>query len=95
MCTHDVVVLAADGLGRALVAGPDANDGDRGAVEADEDVEVLEDDAQKAEEGTNAGGRGLSHVVNHSGQGIGDEPVAARTDSTWSQHWMGPVEHES
>ena len=48
--THDVVVLAADDVRAARVAGADADDGDGRAVEADERVDALEDDAEQAEE---------------------------------------------
>ena len=53
------VVLAANGLGAARVAGADADDGDRRAVEADEDVDALDDDAEQAEEERRSGAAGL------------------------------------
>ena len=46
--THDVVVLAAHRVGRALVAGGHANDGNGRAAETDERVDALEDDAEQA-----------------------------------------------
>ena len=57
--THDVVVLAAHGGGGAGVAASDADDGDGGAREADEDVQVLEDDAEQAEDRSRARVAGL------------------------------------
>lgn len=53
------VVLAADGAGAARTARADANDGDRGAVDSQEYIQVLDDDAQKTEEGRASGGAGL------------------------------------
>ena len=50
METHNSVVLAADGISRARVAA-NANDADRGAGEADEDIDALNDDAEQAKEG--------------------------------------------
>ena len=47
--TYNTVVLAAHGFGAAATAS-DADDGDRGAVDADEDVYALDDDAEQAEE---------------------------------------------
>ena len=48
--THSVAVVAADGRGGALVAGADADDGDRRAVEADQRVDGAEDDAEQTED---------------------------------------------
>ena len=48
--THDIVVLAADGLGTARIAGADTDDGDGRAVEADEHIDTLDDDAEETEE---------------------------------------------
>ena len=48
--THDVVVLAADHVGIALAAGTDANDGDGRAVDAEEDVNAINDNTEKTEE---------------------------------------------
>lgn len=42
-CTHDVVVLAAHDAGRARVAAAHADDGERRAVEPDEEVRILQD----------------------------------------------------
>ena len=53
------VVLAADSVGRAGAAAADTDDGDGGAGEADEDVQVLEDDAQQAEDRSRARGARL------------------------------------
>ena len=58
-CTYDVVVVAAHSVGTARIASAHANDADRRAVEADEGVDILEDDAQEAEDSSNAGVVGL------------------------------------
>ena len=71
--TYGVVVVAADGLGVALVAGADADDGDGRAVEAEEDVNPLHDDAEQSEKsrGRRRAGllrrrrMGVSSVVRH------------------------------
>ena len=47
---YDVVVLAADGISGAAVAGTHTDDGDGRAVEAEEDVDPLHDDAEQSEE---------------------------------------------
>ncbi len=47
--TYDVVVIAADGLRVALIAGADPDDRDGVAVEADEGVDVLNIDAEQGE----------------------------------------------
>ena len=44
--TYVAVVLAADGVGGARIAGADADDGDGGAGKPHEGVHVLHDDAQ-------------------------------------------------
>ena len=62
--TYGVVVVAADGVGSALVAGADTDDGDGGAGEADKDVHALDDDAKQAEE------RRSSGVASLCGRGI-------------------------
>ncbi len=51
--THVAVVLAAHCAGRACAAGT-ADDGDGGAFQADEDVQVREDDAEQAEDRSRA-----------------------------------------
>lgn len=53
------VVVAADRLGGARVAGANADDVDRGAVEADDGGHVLDDDAEQAEDGSSRGRVGL------------------------------------
>ena len=93
--THDVVVLAADGLGRALVAGADADDGDRGAVEPDKRVDALEDDAEQAEQERHGGVAGLQEQTRGTSARSPETKTEARegrTLWTWSQHWIGPVE---
>ncbi len=46
--TYMAVVLAAHGLRTAAAAKPAPDNGDRGAVQAEEEVEVLHDDAKEA-----------------------------------------------
>ncbi len=48
--TYDVVVGAANSLGRAGVATADTDDGERRAVQADEASDVPEDDAKQTSE---------------------------------------------
>ena len=55
--THHVVVLAADDLGVALLAGANANNVDGVALEPDERVDALDCDADEAKE--RGGGRVL------------------------------------
>ena len=55
MCTYDGIVLAAHDVGRAAIAGTDADDGDWGASQADEDVHALDHDAEQAEEERRSG----------------------------------------
>lgn len=57
--TYAAVVLAADSGSVARTTRADANDGDRGAVDSQENIDVLDDDAQKTEEGSASGGAGL------------------------------------
>lgn len=61
--TYEAVVVAADRLGRARVAGADADNVDRGAVQADEGVHVLDDNAQETEDRGGRGRVGLSSSV--------------------------------
>ena len=60
--TYDVVVLAADSIRAAGVAGGNTNDGNGGAVEADLGGHVLEDDAKQAQEGATRGGVSLLNI---------------------------------
>ena len=70
---YDVVVLAADGISGAAVAGTHTDDGDGRAVEAEEDVNPLHDDAEQSEKsrGRRRAGllrrrpMGVSSVVRH------------------------------
>ena len=48
--THDVVVLAADGGGRAFVTGSNPDDVERRAAETEEEVEALDDDVEQTED---------------------------------------------
>ena len=48
--TYDVVVGAADGVGRARVASADADDGDGRAVEPDEPSDIPEDNPEETQE---------------------------------------------
>ena len=52
--TYDVVVLAADNVGRASVARANTNDGDGRAAETEQALDALEDDAEQAKDGTEA-----------------------------------------
>ena len=61
--TYGVVVVAADGVGSALVASADTDDGDGAAVEADEDVQVLEEDAEEAQDDADTSRVGLFKKV--------------------------------
>ena len=56
MQTYNVVVLAANRVGGALVTSADADDGDGRAVEAEKYVDALDDDAEEAEEERARGG---------------------------------------
>jgi hypothetical protein len=58
----EVIVLAANRVSSASGAST-ADDGDGGAAQADEDIEVLEDNAQESEDGTDAGVRCLLDAV--------------------------------
>ena len=58
--THKGVVLAADGLGGAGRAAADTDDADGGAVEAEQDIEVLNHDADRSEGGSARGRSSLS-----------------------------------
>ncbi len=60
--TNDSVVLAANYVGRAG-ATADADDGDGGAVNSEEDVDTLDDDAEQLEEGSATRGAGLWTAV--------------------------------
>ena len=47
MQTYDVVVLAADGISGAAVAGTHTDDGDGRAGETDDSVNTLDDDPEE------------------------------------------------
>ena len=57
--TYDVVVLAAHSFGGASIAGGDADGGDGRALETDLGSDVLEDDAEEAQDGGTSSGVGL------------------------------------
>ena len=57
--THDVVVVAAHGLGIARVTSAHADDGNGRAVKANKDIDTLNDDAKKSEE---EGGSGIASL---------------------------------
>lgn len=57
------VVLAAHGLSRALVTRPYPNNGDRGAVESDQNVQVPKDDAEKPQNAARGRVTGLSQCM--------------------------------
>ena len=52
--TYEVVVLAADGLLDAVGARADANDRDRGASQADEHIDTLDNNAEQAKKSGSA-----------------------------------------
>ena len=57
--TYEVVVLAADGLLNAVRTASNADDRDGVAAQADKNIDVLEDNAQQAEESGDSGSGGL------------------------------------
>ena len=84
--TYDVVVLAAHGVGVALVASADTDDGDGRAVQADESVDGPEDDTEKGEEDRNDRVAGL-RIQQQSVSGIYLRRWGQiLTDWTWLQH---------
>lgn len=60
--TYEVVVLAAN-RGAAAPAVPCADDSDRGASQTDEDVQVVQNNAQKTEQGGGASAVSLLDAV--------------------------------
>ena len=60
--TDVTVVLAAHSAGRARVAAADTDDGDGRAGQANRDVEVLEDDTEKAQD---RGGGGVASLYDN------------------------------
>lgn len=56
------VVLAANSLGVARPTRADADDGDGGAAQSYQDIQVLDDDAQEAKERGSSRRAGLSYV---------------------------------
>lgn len=63
--TYDRVVLAADRRGVTSTTAPNADDGDWGAIDAEQDVKVAHNDTEQAEEGVTGGGAGLHNIVLH------------------------------
>lgn len=61
--TYEAVVLAADGVGAARAARADTDDGDRGAVQADDSGDVLDDDPKEAQDRGGRLGARLSIIV--------------------------------
>lgn len=61
--THIAVVLAAYRVGRAGVAASDTDDVDGGASQADEDVQVLEDDTEQTEDRSHRWVAGLYNAL--------------------------------
>ena len=53
--THDDAVGARDGGAAALAARANTDNTDRAAVESEQDVHVLEDNAEEAEQGSTSG----------------------------------------
>ena len=91
--TYNVVVGAADGLGRAGVASANTDDGDGRAVQADEASDVPEDDTEQTEEQVARRRVGLQT----SGHMEGEQVVAAMqsmdslTSTVLLQHCSEPV----
>ena len=84
--TYDVVVVAADDVRAARIAGADTDDGDGRAVQADESVDGPEDDTEKGEEDRNdrvAGLRIRQQSVSGICFGLSGQIL---TDWTWLQH---------
>ena len=66
--TYDIVILTADRVGRACATTSDADYGDGRAVQAEQDVQVGQDDAKQAEKrGTGEGVRLKSSRVSIAG----------------------------
>ena len=61
--TYDGVVRAANGACIALRATADPNNADRGAIQSEQDIQVLEDDAKGAQQGSSGGRIGLSRAT--------------------------------
>ena len=84
--THDVVVLAAHHVGRARVTTANTDDGDRGAVEAKEKIDTVDDDAEQPQKQTENGVIGLWNTIIST---LFDDRLAtlsSPTLPTWLQH---------
>ena len=57
--TYDVVVVAADDVRAALVAGADTDDADGGAAKSQQDLEVGQDESEQAKDGVSSSRAGL------------------------------------
>lgn len=53
MRAYNAVVLAAHNVGGACLVRAEAHDLDRGALQAEHDVDGVDDDAKQAQEGAN------------------------------------------
>lgn len=53
--THEFVIVAGDSSAGAALARADSNDGDRGAGQSNEGVDILHDDAQETQFGCDGG----------------------------------------
>ena len=101
---YDVVVLAADGISGAAVAGTHTDDSDGRAVEADERIDVVQDNAEQREDDRDHRVRCLQDIQRtphqsrsqslcQGGEWWGVKEGRRRTDWTCWQHWMEPVLH--
>jgi hypothetical protein len=59
MLTHEAIILAADNIRRAGIAGSDTNHSNWRAGQTDKDVKVLEHNAQEPKDDTHVRGAGL------------------------------------
>lgn len=57
--TYVAVVFAANGLGGAAASLANANSSNRGALDSNEDIDILHGNAEKAEEGSSGEGTRL------------------------------------
>ena len=73
--TYGVVIVAADRLGGALVAGADADDGDGRAVEADLRVDGAEHDAEQSEDDRH---QGVSRLQDRRARQLGSASVTKK-----------------
>lgn len=53
--THQRIVFTADGVRGAGAPTPNANDGDRGTIDSQQDVQVREDNSKKTQQKASGG----------------------------------------